>query len=90
VLDTAQRYIKETGKILGLFLEDPDEYFRKDRDREAEKRGLNVEEIERLIGERIQFRAEKDWQMADEIRETLAKRGVILKDTPTTTTWKIR
>ena len=90
VLDTAQRYIKKAGKILGLFLEDPDEYFRKDRDREAEKRGLNVEEIERLISERVQVRAAKDWQMADEIRETLAKRGVILKDTPTTTTWKIR
>lgn len=90
VLDNAQKQIKEAGKVLGLFLEDPDEYFRKDRDREAAKYGLNAEEIQSLINERTQARAAKNWQKADEIRKTLAQKGVILMDTPTTTTWKIR
>jgi cysteinyl-tRNA synthetase len=52
VLDMAHKNIREAGHVLGLFLEDPDDYFRKDRDREAEKRGLEVDEIDRLIEER--------------------------------------
>ncbi|MDO9530258.1 MAG: cysteine--tRNA ligase, partial [Syntrophales bacterium] len=89
VLDVAQWYIKEVGRVLGLFLEDPDEYFQKDRNRESEKRGLNVEDIERWVEERRVARAAKDWESSDKIRKTLAEKGVILKDTPTATTWKI-
>ena len=90
VLDAAQRRTRETGKVLGLFLEDPDVYFRKDRDKEAQKRGLNMEEIEGLIKERSAARVTKDWKKADEIRNTLAKKGVILRDTPTATVWKLK
>jgi len=89
VLDVAQRHIKEVGRVLGLFLEDPDEYFQKDRNREAQKRGLDVEDIERAIEERMGARAAKDWESSDKIRNTLAEKGVILKDTPTATVWKI-
>ncbi len=89
VLDVAQGNIKEVGRILGLFLEDPDEYFQKDRNREIQKRGLDVEDIERAIEERRLARAAKDWKSSDEIRDTLAEKGVILKDTPTATVWKI-
>ncbi|MDO9529790.1 MAG: cysteine--tRNA ligase [Syntrophales bacterium] len=89
VMDVAQGNIKEVGRVLGLFLEDPDEYFQKDRNREVQKRGLDVEDIERAIEERRMARAAKDWKSSDEIRDTLAKKGIILKDTPTATVWKI-
>jgi len=89
VLDVAQRYMREVGKVLGLFLEDSDKYFYEDRSREARKRGLNVDDIDRAIEERNASRVAKDWKKADEIRSTLAKKGIILKDTPTATTWKI-
>ena len=62
---------------------------RRDREREAAKRGLAITEIETLIAERRAAREAKEWQRADEIRKGLAARGVILKDTPTATTWKI-
>ena len=52
VLDTARKVVAEVGGVLGLFLDDPDDYFMKDRDREAGKRGLDVHEIDRLIEER--------------------------------------
>ena len=90
VLDAAQSCTRETGKVLGLFLEDPDVYFRKDRDKEAQKRGLNMEEIEGLIKERSAARVTKDWKKADEIRNTLAKKGVILRDTPNAAVWKLK
>ncbi len=89
VLAQAEKSIREIGAVLGLFSEEPDAYLRRDREREAAKRGLPVAEIEALIGERRAAREAKAWQRADEIRQGLAARGVILKDTPTATTWTI-
>jgi len=87
------REIKETmaemGEVLGLFQEDPDEYFRLDREREAAKRGLDVVEIEQLLVDRNVARAQKEWAKADQIRIGLAARGVTLKDGPSGTTWMI-
>ncbi|MBN2398308.1 MAG: cysteine--tRNA ligase [Deltaproteobacteria bacterium] len=88
-LHEARERIREAGKVLGLFLEDPDDYFAKDREREAGKSGLDVEEIERLIAERKEAREAKDWTRADEIRDLLAGKGIVIKDTPAATTWKI-
>lgn len=90
VLDAAKKAIRETGGVLGLFLEDPDTYFEEDKKREARKRGLDIDEIERLIAERREARAAKRWKRADEIRDYLAGKGVVLKDTPAATTWKIQ
>lgn len=81
--------LKELGCVFGLFLDDPDDYFRKDRDREARKLGINIDEVENLIQERNRARAAKDWKRADEIRNMLTARKVALKDSPAGTTWKI-
>jgi cysteinyl-tRNA synthetase len=89
ILNTARRVIAEVGGVLGLFLDDPDDYFMQDRDREAGKRGLDVHEIDRLIEERRAARLTKNWKRADEIRDILAKKKIILKDTPAGTAWKI-
>jgi len=89
VLNSARNNVKKVGKVLGLFLEDPDEYFEKDKKREAEKQGLNIQEINALIEERRKARTAKKWKKADEIRNILAKKKVVLKDTADSTTWKI-
>jgi cysteinyl-tRNA synthetase len=44
-------------------------------------------ETELLIGEREKARAEKDFKRADEIRDQLLARGIVLKDTPGGTRW---
>lgn len=89
VLKYAGQTMTDLGKVLGLFLEDPDAYFRQDTDREARKRGIDVAVIEHLIEERRMARLTKDWKRADEIRQMLAEKNVVLKDSPTSTTWKI-
>lgn len=89
ILEAAKSAIAEVGGVLGLFLDDPDDYYTQDRDREARKRGLDVNEIERLIEERRAARLAKDWKRADEIRHILADKKIIVKDTPTATIWKI-
>jgi len=89
VLAAARDRILDTGKVLGLFREDPEVYFRKDRDREISKLQLDVKEIERLIAERRDARAARDWKRADEIRAELAAKRIVLKDGAGGTTWTI-
>jgi cysteinyl-tRNA synthetase len=89
VLNTAKRCIREVGKVLGLFLDDPAAYFEKDRDREVSKRGLDRENIEQMIKSRAAARQERDWKKADRIRNSLKETGVILKDGPDGTVWTI-
>lgn len=89
VLCQAQQYFEEVGGVLGFFREEMDDYFLKDREREVNKKGLDVKEIERLIEGRNAARREKNWAKADETRKVLAEKNVILKDTPTATTWEI-
>jgi len=89
ILRQAQQYFEEAGGVLGFFRDAVDDYFLKDREKESAKQGLNAEEIERLIGERNIARGAKNWAKADEIRKTLADKNVILKDSPTATTWEI-
>jgi len=88
-LANAIKEIKCLGNVLGLFLDDPDDYFREDRDREARKLGIDIAEIEKLILERNDARASKDWKRADEIRKALAARKISIKDAASGTTWKI-
>lgn len=89
VVSAAKASMKEIGQVLGLFFDEPEVYFLNDRNREASKRGLDVEEIEALIGERKKARDAKDWARADEIRNGLAAKGVVLKDSQGATTWTI-
>ncbi|TVZ06178.1 cysteine--tRNA ligase [Trebonia kvetii] len=49
-----------------------------------------VQEIERLVAERTQARAEKNWPRADEIRAELDALGVQVTDTPSGPTWQLR
>ena len=45
------------------------------------------DEIQSLIDKRQQARANKDWATADDIRDELKAKGIILKDTPQGVTW---
>jgi len=89
ILNEAKKALTEVGGVLGLFGDDPDEYFMADRNREAGKRGLDVTEIDCLVEERRAARLAKNWKRADEIRKILVEKNIVLQDTSTGTIWKI-
>ena len=71
----ALNMIKELGGVLGLL-------------KNAGKKNLD-EEIEALIAQRAEARKNKDWALADKIRDDLKVRGIALLDTPDGVKWKI-
>jgi cysteinyl-tRNA synthetase len=66
--------IRELGKPLGILQKSTIE-------------DLNSE-IEALIEERQQARKDKNWALADKIRDDLKARGIVLEDTPQGVRWK--
>jgi len=49
---------------------------------------ISDEEVEKLIAERAQARARRDFKRSDEIRDQLAQHGIILEDTKDGVRWK--
>ena len=73
VCEQAARIFDELCDVLGLL------YNRKSNDLS--------DDIEALIEKRETARKNKDWATADQIRDDLKARGIILKDTPQGVTW---
>jgi cysteinyl-tRNA synthetase len=75
---------------LGLFQADPKAYLEERKVEGLQKLNLSEEEILGLIEKRNTARREKNWKKADEIRNDLVLKGIILEDTPSGTQWKIK
>lgn len=76
-LREAFRTLLGLGEILGLLNEEG-----------ADKAQVNAEEIEELIARRVQAKKEKNWALADQIRDELKSKGVLLEDTPQGVRWR--
>jgi len=77
----------DCSKVLGLLEGDPSHFFQKIIKTSPE---VTTEEIEKMIKERQKARKAKDWASADTIREELSRKGIILEDGSTGTTWRLR
>lgn len=73
VIDALIHQISDWNSVMGIIAE-PDE--------------LLDEEIENLIEERIEARKNKNFQRADEIRDLLQQKEILLEDTPQGTRWR--
>lgn len=76
-----QALLKGSAQLLGLAYKSSDEWFKG-------VAGDDVMEIETLIEARLTARANKDFAKADELRDTLVAKGLILEDSPQGTLWR--
>ncbi|MEH8168740.1 cysteine--tRNA ligase [Aeromonas veronii] len=74
--------LRELGAVLGILQQDPEAFLKGD---EADE---EVAEIERLIAERNQARADKNWAAADAARNRLTEMGIVLEDSAGKTSWR--
>ena len=83
--------VKEAyGTVLGLFNQVPDEFIKEMKTKYLNK--LNIEEkfIIEEISKRAEAKKNKQYDLADEIRAGLDKKGIILNDTVEGTLWDIK
>ena len=72
----------QAGELLGLLQQNPEEWF------SAGSSDDEAAEIDQLIQERISARENKDWARADEIRDLLTQKKVVLEDGANGTRWR--
>jgi cysteinyl-tRNA synthetase len=84
-LESDRRDLFRAAGVLGVLEEAPADFFAKIA---SPDRALDVHEIESLIDARAKAREEKAWAKADEIRNRLREKGILLEDTPAGTTWR--
>lgn len=75
--------------LLGLFGQEPAAFLASLRAIRARRKGVDVTEVERLLGERQQARAARDFARADAARGELIALGVEVRDTPEGPVWDI-
>lgn len=71
----------KSAELLGILWQDPEVWFKGEASDETE-------EIEKLIEERATAKRNKDYALADKIRNNLKEKGIVLEDGVGGTTWK--
>lgn len=75
--------LKALGACLGLLQGDPKAYLQVGA-------GVDAAVVQQRIAERAAAKAAKDFALADSIRKDLLAQGIVLKDSPTGTTWEVQ
>ena len=74
--------LRSVAEVLGVAQQDPEAFLQGGQDDDE------VAQIEALIMQRNEARANKDWAAADEARDALNALGVVLEDSAGKTTWR--
>ncbi|MBE0469419.1 MAG: cysteine--tRNA ligase [Methyloprofundus sp.] len=78
--------LKELAGVLGILQGDPEEFLKAADG--AQDSGLTEQDIEAFIAQRVAAKQNKDWALADKIRDDLKQQGVVLEDIATGTSWR--
>ena len=73
--------------LLGLLGQDPQSWFSK-ATAAAAKDDIDPDEIDALVERRLMLRSQKQFDEADEIRDDLVKRGILIEDGPDGSRWR--
>jgi len=76
--------------ILSIFEEKPNEFINDLKNKYLNKLNISSEEIENQIQERVAAKQNKDYALADSIRNELDAKGIVLLDSKEGTTWSIK
>ena len=87
----AGQLLKNSSKALGILEKDTESWFKGNLDENKLKlvsEQLSVKQIESFIQERIIAKQNKNYELADKIRDQLLNQGIILEDNLDETNWR--
>lgn len=83
--------IELVSDCLGVFGQNPAAFLEKLKEQNLQLSGLNENLIEEQIQKRIAAKKNKDFALADQIRDELSSQGILLKDHPDgKTSWSVK
>lgn len=103
IADEFAAQLRKLGNILGILQQDADQVLKKPIPNQSAEQSdsssvsassqqsslaLPDDAINQLIEQRTEARNNKDWELADKIRDELIQHGVILEDVSGATTWR--
>ena len=90
LIASANQMFESLAGTLGLLEDNLESFENQAKIRHLARMGLDASFVENAINDRIEARKNKDFQKADEIRNMLVEKGIILLDTPKGTQWRIK
>ena len=75
--------------VLGLFNQEADLVIESIKNKHLNRNNVLEEDINKMIDDRKEFKANKDYQSADKIRDELLEKGISIKDVGSDTLWDI-
>ena len=91
--NTLAKILKNLNKVyglLGLFKQDPEKFILEMKNKYLDKLNIKEEYIDSEILKRLEAKKDKNYDLADEIRNNLDEKGIILNDNIDGTTWDIK
>ncbi len=79
----------EWGEVLGLFTRNPQEFLQELKEQGIRRKGIDLAQVEKLLQDRLDAKAAKDFAASDNIRQALAELGVEARDTPAGQVWDL-
>jgi cysteinyl-tRNA synthetase len=88
-IQAAYDVLSRMGRILGVLNTSTETYFSSKKQQGLEDASIDATWVEKMIQARADARKSKDWKRADEIRDELEKKNILLEDRPDGTIWKV-
>ncbi len=90
LLGQIRGFIRSQGEVLGVYLEAPEAYLLRRKQKFLAAHGLSAADIEAKIEARAEARRNKDFAKGDALRDELAALGLSLQDAREGTSWDVR
>lgn len=82
--------LKEVYSVLGLFEQSPEEFISELKNKYIKQLDVTEVEINDNINKRLEAKKNKNFEIADKIRDELNEKGIILNDTKEGTIWDLK
>jgi cysteinyl-tRNA synthetase len=90
LIASAEAVFESLAGTLGLLGDNLESLESREKIRHLTRMGLDASFVEGAINDRVEARKSRNFQKADEIRDMLAEKGIMLLDTPKGTQWRIK
>ncbi len=87
-LENIKNFFGDISKIMGIPSIAPKDFIAIEKKRFLKEKNIDEKFVEEKIKKRAEYRKEKNFEKADEIRDELESLGIHLEDTPNGTIWK--